>query len=569
MGLSDIIANAQFKLGVKPNARALSRGVPRTNEFKRIERLPRRTWLEDPALDELGRLIEVQYGRETCSLHLWRTQVAALRDIVEQGGLLGPIPVGGGKAFVSILACVVSEVRGDILRPVLFVPPRLRRQTLDEVIPLLAKHWHLHPDLLVLGSNFLSLAQNAQFLEVRRPSMIIIDEAHEWKNPQAARVRRLKRYLKKFPDTVIVALSGTITRKSVKDYGHIADWALGEGSPLPRDYHQLDTWSCALDPNVSEQDLLAPGALMELCKEGENARQGFRRRLVETPGVVAGPERELGVSLYLNERAVDPPAEVLRAIEDLHRTWETPGGEQISEAVKLWAAARQLACGFYYKWDPAPPKAWAVARREWKQYVRTTLRRNRRGLDSELQVWNECVRMDPPLSVWTAWSDIKDTFKPNSVAVWLSDFLVDDVRQWLLDHPNGVAWTEHVAFGERVGADAPYYGAGTELPKFLDPKTAVKSIVCSIKAHGEGKNMQAWCDNLVVSCPSSGKAWQQLLGRTHREGQQADAVTADVYFHAQVLRDAWDSAVEDAYYLQDTTGNRQKILYANRGFEWN
>lgn len=561
MALSDVIANAQYRLGVKPGARALSRGVPRTSEFRRIKALPRRTWEDDPTLDELGRLLEVTYGRDPCGLPLWRTQTAALRDVVEQGGLIGPIPVGGGKAFVSILAPVVYGARLRVERPVLFVPPRLRRQTVDEVIPLLAEHWHLHDDLLVLGSNFLSLAQNAHFLDVRRPGMIVIDEVHEWKNKNAARVRRLGRYVKANPECVIILLSGTITRKSVKDYGHLADWALGEGSPLPRDWRQLETWSCALDPGVADQDALAAGALEDFCEDGDNVRQGFRRRLVQTPGVVAGPERELGVALYIDERRVDVPDEVFRAIEELQRKWETPGGEQISEAAHLWAAARQLSCGFYYKWDPPPPRPWAAARREWKHYVREVLRHNRRGLDSELQVWNECERETKP-SVWKAWHDVKDTFKPNSVPVWISDFLVDDVLDWVKE--DGIVWTEHVAFGERVSdvTWVSYYGAGTELTDVNGP------VVLSIQAHGEGKNLQRWSRNLIVSCPSSGKAWQQLLGRTHREGQEADAVTADVYFHTQVLRDAWDSAVEDAYYLQDTTANRQKILYANRGFEW-
>ena len=296
---------------------------------------------------------------------------------------------------------------------------------------------------------------------------------------------------------------------------------------------------------------------MQFCEEGENARQGFRRRLVETPGVVAGAERELGVSLYLSERKIDVPIEVIRAIEELERKWETPGGEQISEASQLWKAVRQLACGFYYKWDPAPPKAWLEARREWKQYVRKTIRYNRRGLDSELQVWNECAGADLSPSVWENWRDVKNTFKPNVVPVWISDYLVDDVNRWLADHPFGVVWTEHVAFGKRF---EDYYGAGSELPKDQRP------IVASIAAHGEGKNMQAWCDNLIVSCPSSGKTLQQLLGRMHREGQLADEVTGDFYFHTQVLRDAWDTAIEDAHYLQDTTGNRQKILYANKEF---
>ena len=79
--------------------------------------------------------------------------------------------------------------------------------------------------------------------------------------------------------------------------------------------------------------------------------------------------------------------------------------------------------------------------------------------------------------------------------------------------------------------------------------------------------MQAWSENLVVSCPSSGKTLQQLIGRTHRHGQGADTVSAEFYFHTQILRDAWTNAVDEAHYLQDTTGNRQKILYADKGFK--
>lgn len=561
MALSDKLADLAYSLGAKPSAKALAYGVPRSNEFKRIERLPRRTWEDDQQLDELGRLFEVHYGRAESPMSLWRTQIAALRDLVEQSGLIGPIPVGGGKAFVSVLAPVVYGARTPVERPVLFVPPKLRRQTVEEVVPLLAEHWHLHDDLLVLGSNYLSLAQNADMLWVRRPGMIIIDEGHEWKNLQAARVRRLKRYLKAYPETVVVILSGTIARKSIRDYAHLADWALGPGSPVPRNEHEIETWSRCLDPGIEEYDRLAGGALLRFCEEGENAREGFRRRLVETPGVVAGPERALDVSLFIDERKVVVPDTVVEALEKLTRTWETPGGEQITEAPQLWFAARQLSCGFYYKLDPPPPKAWAEARREWKQYVRHTLRYNKRGLDSELQVWNECLHTKAAPSVWENWVAIKDTFEPNSVAVWIDDFLVKDAQTWLANNPTGIVWTEHVAFGEQF--NDLYYGGGTELIGVDGP------ICASVRAHGEGKNLQdRWDKNLVVSCPSAAKTIQQLLGRTHREGQASDVVSADLYFHTQVLRDAWDTAVEQAIYLEETTGNRQKILYADKGFKW-
>jgi hypothetical protein len=71
----------------------------------------------------------------------------------------------------------------------------------------------------------------------------------------------------------------------------------------------------------------------------------------------------------------------------------------------------------------------------------------------------------------------------------------------------------------------------------------------------------------VTTAPTSGTVWEQLLGRTHRPGQEADEVTFDVYRHTIELRAAMTKAVRDAHYQQDTTGNRQKLLAATYTFQ--
>jgi hypothetical protein len=77
--------------------------------------------------------------------------------------------------------------------------------------------------------------------------------------------------------------------------------------------------------------------------------------------------------------------------------------------------------------------------------------------------------------------------------------------------------------------------------------------------------LQRWSRNLVVAPPTSGKAWEQLLGRTHREGQQADEVSFEVFLPIQELKDCFERARADAKYLEETYGNRQKLNYADIG----
>jgi hypothetical protein len=208
------------------------------------------------------------------------------------------------------------------------------------------------------------------------------------------------------------------------------------------------------------------------------------------------------------------------------------------------------------------------ARRAWNQYVRETLKHNRRGLDTPLQVWMECER-ENRTPVFEAWKKIKDTFEPNTVAVWESDYLLRDATKWLRDTENGggIAWVEQVAFGQKLAemAGVPYFGGGEKASH--DILDASGPCVASIAAHSTGKNLVQWSRNLITCPPTSGKTYEQLMGRTHRQGQTADEVEVWIYQHTDEFRAALVQAVRDARYQKDTLGGAQRLLYADVTFD--
>jgi len=529
--------------------------VTRSSDFIRIEGLPRRKWNIEPQISTIRKVLTDELKTDSGTLELWKIQAAALYDIIHHDGAFLPIGVGRGKAFISLLAPVVLEAE----RPILFVPAQLRDQTNKQVLPLMKANWKLNPKLRIVGYSELSLEKNSKMLEEYQPDLIVLDECHRVKNKKAGRTRRLVRWFNKHPETKCVAMSGTISKRSIKDFAHIIEWCLQDRAPIPKNWVELSEWADAIDEKVPPEKRVGPGALRRLCKNGENVRQGFQRRLTETPGVVASKENELGVALNLHRTdGPDIPDVVYSELLKMRTNWETPNGDLITEAVDLWRHMRELALGFWSMWDPPAPADWLIARREWKSLVRDVLKTNRRGLDTELQVWNDFRRKAPDDPVWAEWNEIKDTFKPNSVPVWLDPFAIKFCSKWL--KKPGICWTEHVPFALKLAeySGVPYFGAGdSRISECTEP-----SIIASRPAHGEGKNLQAYSRNLVVAPLSSGERWEQMLGRTHRAGQTADEVTCEIFLHIDELMSSFDQARSDARYLEDTYGNRQKLNYA-------
>jgi len=528
------------------------RAISETNELRRILALPMRSY--ECALPEISKLVTAELKTPKGIMKLWPIQAAALADIAYCKGALCPIKVGRGKTLISLLAPSVLEAE----RPLLLVPANLRDKTLSYDLPELKKHWKIHENLKVVGYSEISLEKNKDLLFEINPDVIICDECHYLRNPRSGRTRRVTRYLKSFPQTAFIGLSGTVAQRSFTDWAHLCEWALHAGSPLPRNWNELNEWSLYFDATVPDESRPLPGALRKLCSGSESIQEAWKRRFNSTPGIVVSDGEDVSASLVLNLNTKPiTDLNIQEALNRLRNRWETPDGDPIINAVDMQRHIRTLALGFYYVWEPKPPESWLSARRSWKKYVREVLKHNRRGLDTELQVWNESKRN--PHEEWIHWEDIKNTFKPNSIAVWVSDTLINQCSEWLRDN-DGIVWTLHMSFGERLAkcSGYPYFGAGDDSIN----GTQQTKIIASIRAHGEGKNLQRYSRALVAAPPGSGKTWEQLLGRMHRDGQQADEVVYDVLLHEPELVDCLKRAYDESEYIEKTYGNRQKLRYA-------
>ena len=70
--------------------------ITATEEFRRIQNLPRRVWTPAEAeklADDMTQVLKTPKG----TMRLRPIQAVALAELAMYGGLLGPIPVGEGK----------------------------------------------------------------------------------------------------------------------------------------------------------------------------------------------------------------------------------------------------------------------------------------------------------------------------------------------------------------------------------------------------------------------------------------------------------------------------------------
>jgi hypothetical protein len=560
-----------------------ARPVGDSPDLYRVLSLPRRVLT--PPQGEACEAFTAPLRRPGGTRSLRPLQVLALADAAQVGGLLAPLGVGEGKTDIAALAPVMLDAKVTVM----FLPAPLVSKYLHIEYPVLSKEYKL-PNVVghkiqytdtdrlvyVMSYDKLSRPESTGLLNSIKPDLFVLDEAHRLANPSSVRTRRWKRYLKEHPETKVVALSGSITKKSVGDYAHIAQYALKEGSPLPLDWKVLQDWKGALDSN----DLPAPpGKLLELCEPGDSdVRAGFRRRLLETPGVVASSAESkvrLPTSLILSERPLPLTENIKRELSRLRDTWCTPGGEELQSALDFNRAARQLAGGLYLKWtwpkrEPLDiRKEWLEARKEWHKEVRQFLKTSsKEGLDSPMLVARAASRGDIETNGWHRWAAIKDKAEPATLPVWVDEYMVEDAVKWGLDNV-GIIWYEHEALGHKISEKGgfPLFGGGPRASLEIQRESGKRTIVASVKAHGEGKNLQVFNRGLVTTTSSSGKTWEQLLGRKHRPGQLADEVTFDIYLHTPEMRQAFSNALNDAEYFAQTIGDEQRLQVATYTFE--
>jgi len=524
-------------------------------ELQRIADLPTGNRGQAFSLSEEG------LRRGEADVQLRPIQLRALGNMMDAGGLVGAIGVGLGKTLIAFLAGSVLGCR----QVVVFMPAGCVAQA-QRMYADYRRDWDL-PPIHILSYARLSQPSGTNLLAQLRPDLIVADEAHLLKRLESARTKRIVRHFREHPTTRFVALSGTMTSRSILDYSHLAELALRERSPLPRDRYTVQAWARVLDagetPAGTDWQHLAP---IYRGRDQQEARAAFRDRFTATPGVVCSAREELGVSLRL-AHLEGIPFPTLALCNQIRDTGRTPDGVAFATDLAEWACLRQLALGFFYgyKWPGEVDQAWLDARNYWssacRQWLSTDARANR---DSPLLVSQAIDRgEDLPASLvgaWTDWKLAKQRPGPTTVDRW-PDPEAHALRA-LLRYADGntLIWYESDAVARWLVLN--HYRvirAGEPPPEAPDGRP----VALSIRSHGQGLNLQAWAHNLVLEPPSSGKTWEQLIGRTHRMGQTADSVVVLIATHVPVFRRGLRKARREAEYVNQTQGQPQRLLYAD------
>ena len=187
-------------------------------------------------------------------------QAAALLAIRHaQGGVL-PIGVGHGKTLIGLLAGTAMNLPASMFPPVIELERNAagiwvdsgRRSAVPSCAPIdrvlyltaagavnqtrravleMAKHWDVHPRIIVRSYSELSQPKATSALAewIGRPgnrSLVVLDEAHKLKRPEAARTKRFLRAWRQLPDVRYVVTSGTLISRSLKDGATLAAVAL-------------------------------------------------------------------------------------------------------------------------------------------------------------------------------------------------------------------------------------------------------------------------------------------------------------------------------------------------------
>lgn len=532
--------------------------------MSRIANIPRVDWTE--TAEEAAVVLTDAYRTPYGTQELWPIQAAALCALADYGGALTIASVGAGKTITTALAPVVLQAQ----RPILLMPSKLAKKTVDEFNEL-RQHWKMYTDVDYPIVKYSSLGPDsgADLLNRLAPDLIVADESHKLRNLETSAVaRRVHRYMMANPKTHFLALSGTFTKSSILDWAHLAEYALGDGSPLPKDRYQRQYLANATDvkprfrPTAPFNGLIAdygPSAALGV----DEARAALKERIISTPGIVISRKRYDETSLMITPRFVKPTAELDAHFEKLRTLWEAPDGWYLEDARQVWALARQMALGFYLEHDPRPPEVWADRRRKWTSSCRQLLEHSDQ-FDTVGQIVRAVKAGHLKMADYAPWKEIENTYQPTITPRWLSEHMLHEVvRIASMQSRGSIVFVEHIEFGKALSEQTgwPYY---RDLG--IDPKTGndirdskPRHVIASQRAVNEGFTLTQWSRMIFTSPPTTNEQWEQCLGREHRPTQMR-GVEAEYVVAAHEHVTAVKNARAEAKLAEAKYGQPQKIL---------
>lgn len=582
--------------------------VRNSDELRRILSLPRRTWSKDqyePLVDQVSRSFLTaeglqhlnsvssmpdesradalkDYGLAGTPISLNWKQVLGLCEFAQVGGLYFGGPVGTGKTLLSLLLSTFAYEAWGLSYSVLIVDKSGRDQTLKDLGKLIS-FWRAPKPPRVITFGDLSQLQNAYMLcgcelcrrseeatdwSGKRPDLIIVDECDQLSNPKSAVSRRLDRLIFNHPDIRVAEMTGTPMRHSFTNCRRQMLHALKFQAPVPADYITTTEMSEALDIK-SRKAPREPGALVQFSggnPDIEAVQKGYGKWIFETPGVVLIDEQSTDVPLKIRVLQAPPDLAIEREFMRYRSEGTTIDGWPIQDGLAAFNYETELSQGFVSIWDPRPPVAWSMARKEYLTLIRDAIKASQRSgepLDSELAARRKLI--DHPTVA--AWREIEPTFKANTVCKVISTGIVEYAQRWLEEHGPALVWVPSVWAGELLSrvAGIPYYskkGRDQNGRRIADHPPSI-SAVLSLHSNKRQRNLQAFNRNLYLAPQPSSKDFEQSIGRGHRQGQKRE-VHADLLCSAGVGAKAALALVEEASNAKNVMTLSQKVLHA----EW-
>ena len=478
--------------------------------------------------------------------------------------------------------------------------------------------------LYILPYSLLSVPDTRELIDGIMPELVIADEAQNLANRRAARTRRVMEYINDHTP-LGVAVSGTLTRKGVADYYHLMRWCCGMVSPLPLIQSTAFEWGEIIDSDASqinEESPITPdssGTLHQIIQWARrefpkdplhNTVAGFRRaynrRMTTSPSVVCSSDAEIGTSLIIHNTPVAKYKEaegwtvLNELITQVDELWVTPNGDEIEYAIHCWKWLNELSAGFYNQltWpteekvalskqvDDSEAEALLLmsmeahtAHQHMARMMRMFFDQEDSPLDTPMLVANDMARNgseNVPQELYSAWSEwhallFEGMPERESTAVRVCSYKIDAAVEWAKSlRKGGLIWYYHQEVGRWIyeqlrvhGVDVLHCPAGNEHNgTIIDLANQSKMVVASISAHGTGKNLQHFSEQFIIQWPRSAGDAEQMLGRTHRNGQMADELIVNLCKTLPFDAINFGACLNDALYVHQTMGNKQKIIYA-------
>ena len=532
-------------------------------------------------MDALDLTVAFALNPAAPTARLFPIQSRMLAHLIAARGLVAFVGVGRGKTLPVLLAATAWGCRHPLILTAASLVPQLEAEW-----ERWSKHFRLVP-AQIRSHHLLSTVSGAREFAGMDVDCLVIDEADAFCGKGSARTKLLFKAVRAANAAgrplPMAVLSGTLLRDSVRGPDHLSVMTLRNRTPLPAKPVTLEALAAAVDPPENGEPRAAPGLWQPLCDAyGEaDLRGALGRRLVDTVGVVISQDELPLPALNIRMRQEPLPAPLKAAWDKVLETWCLPDGQEMKLALELFTCLRQLASGFYTRprWnteDGRPDLEWLEARTEWSRTLTHALGdREENATRARLEARAEAGEWAP--RAWKEWQKIRDRHGeggPPRETVWVDKGWLQNVAARLLEEtaPGAaergpcVVWVRHrataAALHQLLGW--PYFGEGEAAARALMLEDGTRSIICSIPAHGKGKNLQQFHVAHWLEVPGSNHVCEQLLGRHHRYGQLANAVDVHMWAGTWLAHRALQRATEKDRLVAETTKERRKLLYATR-----